>query len=85
MKRDHKEDARLREEAKNCFLLAAAALTQLPSAENVGFAALNGAVALLRLAQSDPQNKGLEVALMKLEAMKEDYDADAKAKAGKEH
>jgi hypothetical protein len=60
VRRDWKVEHRLRGEARDCFIRAAASLTEMPTEENVGFAVFNGALGMMRLAESDTENRVLD-------------------------
>jgi hypothetical protein len=66
------EQLRLRQRAKDRLLLAAAALTQITTDEVLGFAVFHAALGLLLLAQSDPKERGLDVARRMLEARRKE-------------
>lgn len=77
MRRDWNVEHRLRGEARDCFIRAAASLTEMPTEENVGFAVFNGALGMMRLAQSDTESRALDHVLRTLAKVKADRAAIA--------
>ncbi len=58
--------------AKDCLLMAAAALTQITDDRVLGFAVLHAALGLHLLAQSDPKERGLAVAVQMVRARRKE-------------